>query len=246
MLGVMPFGEFTGGGGLYLGMIALGSTYLPISIGPGVTDKIMAHLLGRVSLNGRSIPIDPLLRAWGDSWIAAARLHDPEMLLLDEPFNHLDIPSQEILQQVLAEYQGTILLVSHDRYLIDALATQIWEIDEEERSLTVFQGTYSQYQAEKEAAREAERARADALQGKSGPARTKPEGRPSAEERRRRARLKEVEAQITNLEGKLDRLSRQLENPPAEPAKVQGLGEEYVRVQGELELLMKEWESLHD
>ena len=178
--------------------------------------------------------------------LAKLALTQANLLLLDEPTNHLDIPSQEILQQVLGEYQGTILLVSHDRYLIDALATQIWEIDEEERSLTVYQGTYSQYQAEKEAAREAERARAETLQSKSGPSRSNQNGRPSAEERRRRARLKEVEAQITDLEGQLDALSKQLENPPAEAAKVQGLGKEYVRVQGELDLLMKEWESLHD
>jgi branched-chain amino acid transport system ATP-binding protein len=63
VLGVMPFGEFTGGGGLYLGMLALGVTYLPMSLGPGVTDKVMAHLLGRVKINDHEVPIDPLLRA---------------------------------------------------------------------------------------------------------------------------------------------------------------------------------------
>ena len=63
VLGVMPFGEFTGGGGLYLGMIALGVTYTPISIGPGVTDKVMARLLARVKINDRQVLIDPLLQA---------------------------------------------------------------------------------------------------------------------------------------------------------------------------------------
>ncbi|HSJ54159.1 MAG TPA: AMP-binding protein, partial [Anaerolineae bacterium] len=63
MLGVMPFGEFTGGGGLYLGMIALGVTYLPIALGPGVTDKVLAHLVGRVAINHHEVLIDPLLRA---------------------------------------------------------------------------------------------------------------------------------------------------------------------------------------
>jgi phenylacetate-CoA ligase len=65
VLGVMPFGEFSGGGGLYLGMIALGATYLPMTIGPGITDKVMARLLGLVTINGRELPIDPLLRANG-------------------------------------------------------------------------------------------------------------------------------------------------------------------------------------
>lgn len=65
VLSVMPFGEFTGGGGLYLGMIALGVTYLPISLGAGVTDKVMAHLLGWVKIDDHEVFIDPLLRANG-------------------------------------------------------------------------------------------------------------------------------------------------------------------------------------
>ena len=72
------------------------------------------------------------------------------MLLLDEPTNHLDIPSQEVLQAVLDAYQGTILLVTHDRFLVDALATQIWEVNPEENHLIVFKGTYSQMKEERE------------------------------------------------------------------------------------------------
>jgi hypothetical protein len=66
----------------------------------------------------------------------------------------------------------------------------------------------------------------------------------SPEERRRRLRLKEVEAQITILEEGLAILSRKLENPPADPAKVQRLGQEYVRVQSVLDQLIEEWEQL--
>src|SRR5215510_12669041 len=80
--------------------------------------------------------------------LAKLALQDTNLLLLDEPTNHLDITSQEVLQSVLDSYQGTILLVSHDRYLIDALATQIWEIDPDESHLTAFNGTYSQMKEE--------------------------------------------------------------------------------------------------
>ena len=59
--------------------------------------------------------------------------------------NHLDIDSQELLQSVLKSYEGTIILVSHDRYLIDAVGTQIWEVMPEKHSLSVYSGTYSQY-----------------------------------------------------------------------------------------------------
>jgi ATP-binding cassette subfamily F protein 3 len=60
--------------------------------------------------------------------LAKLALSDANLLLLDEPTNHLDIPAQEVLQNVMADFDGTIILVSHDRYLIDALGTQIWEI----------------------------------------------------------------------------------------------------------------------
>jgi len=75
---------------------------------------------------------------------AKLALQDTNLLLLDEPTNHLDIPSQEILESVLEDYAGTILLVTHDRYLVDAIATQIWEIDTYTSKLSVFNGTYSE------------------------------------------------------------------------------------------------------
>jgi len=77
--------------------------------------------------------------------LAKLSLTHANLLLLDEPTNHLDIPSQEILQEVLDSYQGTILLVAHDRYLIDALGTQIWEILPGQTMLQVFEGSYTQY-----------------------------------------------------------------------------------------------------
>src|SRR6266498_1898495 len=69
--------------------------------------------------------------------LAKLALQDTNLLLLDEPTNHLDIPSQEVLQSVLDAYKGTILLVTHDRYLVDALATQIWEINPDESQMIV-------------------------------------------------------------------------------------------------------------
>ena len=83
--------------------------------------------------------------------LACLALQGANLLLLDEPTNHLDLPSQEILQAILADYSGTILLVSHDRYLIDALATQVWEVVPSETTLRVFEGTYSEYKAARQA-----------------------------------------------------------------------------------------------
>ena len=106
--------------------------------------------------------------------LAKLALQDTNLLLLDEPTNHLDIPSQEILQAVLDDYPGTILLVTHDRYLIDALATQIWEVNPDKSELTVFKGTYSQLkeQREKEAARLAAIAEEEAVKKGKRPSRS--------------------------------------------------------------------------
>lgn len=77
--------------------------------------------------------------------LAILSLQGANLLLLDEPMNHLDIDSQELLQSVLKSFEGTIILVSHDRYLIDAVGTQIWEVMPEKQMLNVYKGTYSQY-----------------------------------------------------------------------------------------------------
>ena len=98
-------------------------------------------------------------------------------------------PSQEILQEVLADYQGTILLVSHDRYLIDALATQIWEIDPAQTFLQIFEGDYSQYRAHQNAEKTASEVHhRETIQ----PSKIRPAAVP-AQDRRRKARLTEVE-----------------------------------------------------
>jgi len=62
--------------------------------------------------------------------LAVLSLQGANFLLLDEPTNHLDIQSQELLEHVLQDFDGTILFVSHDRYFIDALATQVWVVED--------------------------------------------------------------------------------------------------------------------
>jgi ATP-binding cassette subfamily F protein 3 len=178
--------------------------------------------------------------------LAKLALQDTNLLLLDEPTNHLDIPSQEILQTVLDEYPGTILLVTHDRYLIDALATQIWEVNE--GALVVFEGTYSQMREarEKEAARLAEQKARLAEERKADAHPRKAKNTKTKEERRKVARLQELENQIAALERRLAALGTQLENPPADPLEVARLGEEYSSVQREMDERLGEWERLQE
>src|SRR5512135_451966 len=130
---------------------------------PGMLPYQGRDYLGRYLFSGDDVFKTVSMLSGGERGrlaLAKLALQETNLLLLDEPTNHLDIPSQEVLQSVLDAYQGTILLVTHDRYLVDALATQIWEVNPEESHLAVFQGTYSQRKAESErvAAREAEQA----------------------------------------------------------------------------------------
>jgi ATP-binding cassette subfamily F protein 3 len=174
--------------------------------------------------------------------LAKLALMGANFLLLDEPTNHLDIPSQEILQEVLDEFTGTILLVSHDRYLIDALATQIWEIDEEKGVLRDFKGSYSEYYQQKESERLAKKGISERKEAIKVHIR---KNQSSPFDKKKRARINEIETQIDLLDDQLAALGRKLENPPKDAAKVQKLGNDYVKVQRALEDLMVEWEKLH-
>jgi ATP-binding cassette subfamily F protein 3 len=169
--------------------------------------------------------------------LAKLTLTEPNFLVLDEPTNQLDIASQEIMEEVLREFVGTILFVSHDRYLIDALATQVWVI--EEGRLRVYKGNYQEYlaQRQKEAAAEREQ----------------PEERPKVTPRRPQRTdrppertVEQVEAEIADLE----KAGRALEHALAQASieqdldRARALGVEYKRIQSDLEQLMAEWAAL--
>jgi ATP-binding cassette subfamily F protein 3 len=143
----------------------------------------------------------------------------------------------------LAEFGGTILLVSHDRYLIDALATQIWDISPERKTMRVFKGTYSEYHAQLQVE---QLDRASPLP-RSVKTRVNSKKVPLKKgESRRKYRLQEIETQITQLEEQLAVLTQQLENPPADSQLVEELGENYVQIQNEINALLAEWEQLHE
>ncbi len=177
--------------------------------------------------------------------LAKLALSNSNLLLLDEPTNHLDIPSQEILQDVISNFNGTVILVSHDRYLINALATQIWEIDKNEQELSVFEGNYTQYREQRERELAEKKAASAGSNGNDQRADRRARNRQIAEERRRTARLEQVEERIHELESNLAELSRKLADPEITPQVVKKLGQEYVKFQDELDLLMEEWGVLH-
>ena len=80
--------------------------------------------------------------------LAKMILQKPDLLLLDEPTNHLDLPSIEWLEKYLQHYQGSVIIVSHDKYFLDRMVTRIVELYQE--SLHIYNGNYSFYEKEKE------------------------------------------------------------------------------------------------
>jgi ATP-binding cassette subfamily F protein 3 len=142
----------------------------------------------------------------------------------------------------LAQYQGTILLVSHDRYLIDALATQIWHVNPDETYLRIFEGSYSQYQA----ILEDERAKQITASPKVAEDARYQQKQAANQEKHLRKRMEALEEQITQLEDKLAGLARKLETPPAQTDLVEQLGIEYVDTQNEINCLVMEWEGLQE
>lgn len=169
------------------------------------------------------------------SRLALARLAQIQgnLLLLDEPTNHLDIGSQEVLQEALERYEGTVLFVSHDRYLIDRLATEIWEIRDGE--LEVYEGDYAYYRRRREDK--------PVVEPQPAPRRTRGRERPS------RPR-EECEAELLDRAAALEEELARLEQELAEASYAQDLRRinelhaSYREKRGELEKILKEWELL--
>ena len=196
-------------------------------------------LLGSYLFSGNTIdkPIGTLSGGErGRVALAVLSLEGANVLLLDEPTNHLDLDSQEVLQDALADFEGTLLLVTHDRYLVDALATHVWAI--EDNRIAAYEGNYSEFIAQREETKlRAEAAAKTAVQA----AKEKTKARPAVDknEKQRQKHIAELEAAIAEHETRLSELTRQIET--AKPDKVAALGNEYARLEHEMQALVDEW-----
>jgi ATP-binding cassette subfamily F protein 3 len=210
------------------------------------------RFLGRFLFSGDDVfkPVGAL-SGGQRSRVALARLtlEGANFLVLDEPTNHLDIASQEVLEEVLGAFGGTALLVTHDRYLVDALATQVWAVDAQQGELRAYKGNYTQYQAAQAAEREAELAAVTPAQLNEAQLhreRAKEERRLRKVEEQRSEQTNRLEALIHGLEQRLAALTGELEAASAAQAtdRVHQLGLEYQAVDERLHQLIEEWSAL--
>ena len=256
-------GKLRLGDGLVPGYFAQGHEQLDVN--KRVLDEVLAHkpmspeearnYLGQYLFRG-----DDVFKQVGDLSggergrlaLALLALDEANFLLLDEPTNHLDIPSQEVLQAVLEQFDGTIVLVSHDRYLVDRLATQIWELREDH--LHIFDGTYQEFLATKEGGESA----ITTVSSKVALPTKEKELPPvnldwiedvvdplqfTAEDRRaRNRRIRELTEQIEETEVWLERLNYEL--PHAEDSRKEEVERELSVAQSELDTLSTELDEL--
>jgi ATP-binding cassette subfamily F protein 3 len=174
--------------------------------------------------------------------LAVLALQGANVLILDEPTNHLDIPSQEVLQEVLSGFGGTLLIVTHDRYLIRNLATHIWAI--EDGQLWEFKEGYEEYHEWKVQRLQERQARREETRGQTERERAREARRVAEREMARRARRQaELEETIHQLETRLAQLETQLTvaSEQREVERVRELGAEYSQVEAELDELLAAW-----
>ena len=166
----------------------------------------------------------------------------PNFLILDEPTNHMDIIGKETLEKLLMDFSGTVIVVSHDRYLINRVAKSL--IVFENGGVRYFDGTFDEYEErEKETAEEV---------AKEKPEKTKKTGGDryveSKEEARRKHRVEFLEKKITALEEELSRAQAKLDDETVNTdyKKVMAVEEEIKTIEEKLDPLITEWAELSE
>ncbi len=208
---------------------------------PGDVDGVIRDLLARVNLKGEAVhkPISALSggQKAGVSFARLMRRQD-NVMLLDEPTNHLDLASRENLEMALAEYEGTLLMISHDRYLLSKVPTAIYVLMENALvrfdSLEQYQKSFAHSEKPKEAPKESK--------GQSYHKDKKERARLAA----CRKRISDIEKQLEKLESENERLEALLAEGKADYQQLQEYCEQLSVNKEQISLLSDEWFQLQE
>ena len=166
-------------------------------------------------------------------------LSESNFLILDEPTNHLDIPSREALESALLDYDGTLLIVSHDRFFINKLATKIYYIDNQK--LSEFKGNYDFFISNfvKNEIKKENTVSQNALSYKE-------KKEQEAAKRKIENKIKEIESAMEELNNKLNSLNALLETPEysSDYEKAMEVTSEIEEINTKIASLYEEWETL--
>jgi ATP-binding cassette, subfamily F, member 3 len=206
----------------------------------GLPEETLRTFLGRLLFHGDdAFKTIRSLSGGEKSRVALAKLmlDDAGLLLLDEPTNHLDIPAQEMLEEALQDFEGTIVFVSHDRYFIDAIATRLWVI--ENGAVTMHLGNYSDLDRRRQRAAYQVAAPEPRKSGRGPtPARSGGTAKPVSVVAGVEDRIDELEAEVRRLEEKL--ADHQTYD---DPARVSELARAHEDASRRLRALYQEWEQ---
>lgn len=184
--------------------------------------------------------------------LAKLILQKPDLLILDEPTNHLDIPSREALEEALAEFGGTILAVSHDRYFLDRVASRLLVMRSDGHRM--YAGNYTYYVQEVEAQRDAESVRAERRGAGDSRRRERSEAKPRADADKPdtsaydRYSVDELEALVVEKEIALAALHERYGDPAVlrDPEALAELVEEIDAAAAELAVVDAAWQERVD
>ena len=181
------------------------------------------------------------------SRLALARLliTEPNLLILDEPTTHLDIPSREALESLLGNYGGTLLFVSHDRRLISLLATQLLIVEDGEAAL--FRGSFEEWMRERRIAANPQPEASRSTAPKTRSRQSDRQRRTSAAQKRaKQAKIRDQEELITRLEAQLTEINAALESATQRQniPEITRLGEKYNATQASLDQAWEDWAEL--
>jgi ATP-binding cassette, subfamily F, member 3 len=188
--------------------------------------------------------------------LAMLMLSRANLLILDEPTNHLDVESIEALEDAIDQYEGSVLLVSHDRELLRALTTRVWVLHEQH--VTDFDGSFAEWEsisAERHHAATVMAAEDEALRRvreKKKTARREESNRDSRGAlRSAQRRVTELESEIQMLESRIERLTHELEDPELYTRRngvmrATELGVDLDRLRSSLERMLEEWTTASD
>lgn len=166
----------------------------------------------------------------------------PNFLILDEPTNHMDIIGKETLEKLLMDFSGTVIVVSHDRYLINRVAKSL--IVFESGGVRYFDGTFDEYEErEKETAEEVAKEKPEKIKKTGGERYVE-----SKEEARRKHRVEFLEKKITALEEELSLAREKLDDETVNTdyKKVMAVEEEIKTIEEKLDPLIAEWTELSE
>ena len=165
------------------------------------------------------------------------------VLVLDEPTNHLDLESREALEAALQAFPGTLLLISHDRALLDAVGTRTIAV--EDGTLHSYVGGWPEYLRVREERADAERTAKRAKPAKAAPPKPAP-AKPAAPSKNQQRQAKKLEAEIEAAEAALAALEQELADPSAwnDPRSAAKSTRRHEQAKRELQALYAEWEAV--